>query len=298
MKNLDIMVSRHSAFYSPLIACIAGDFLNSEGIEATYNIVKDGGNSAMEVGNGNMDVAQAAVSASWGPLEKGENLSFTHFAQINRFDGFFILGRENDKNFSWEKLSKSKFLYVHGGQPEAMLRYAAYKENFDLDSVDNIFSAGGDQMMKQWDNGEGEYFHEQGAFPQQLELEGKGFLLTSVGKSIGPVAFSSLVCRNDWLQTDESIAFSKAYSASRKWVNTANPQEVAYIEKDFFPEMNVESISNAIDFYQKLGTWSGEIAIEKDLYETALDVFEFSNLISKRHSYDEVVSQPPNFHKS
>ena len=74
MKNLNIMVSRHSAFYSPLIACIAGDFLNSEGIEATYNIVKDGGNSAMEVGNGNMDVAQAAVSASWGPLEKGENL--------------------------------------------------------------------------------------------------------------------------------------------------------------------------------------------------------------------------------
>ena len=88
--------------------------------------------------------------------------------------------------------------------------------------------------MKQWNNGEGEYFHEQGAFPQQLELEGKGFLLTSVGKSIGHVAFSSLVCRNDWLQTDESIAFSKAYSASRKWVNTANPQEVAYIEKDFF----------------------------------------------------------------
>ena len=59
--------------------------------------------------------------------------------------------------------------------------------------------------------------------------------------------------------------------------------------------MDLESITRAIDFYQKLGTWSGEIAIEKDLYETALDVFEFSKLINKRHSYDEVVSQPPNF---
>ena len=103
------------------------------------------------------------------------------------------------------------------------------------------------------------------------------------------------ITRNDWLKTDESIAFTKAYSASRKWVNTANAEEVAYVEKDFFPDMNLESISLAIDFYQKLGTWSGEIAIEKDLYETALDVFEFSNLITKRHSYDEVVSQPPNF---
>ncbi len=295
MKNLDIIVSRHSAFYSPLIACIAGDFLNSEGIEATYNIVKDGGNSAMEVASGKMHVAQAAVSASWGPLDKGEDLTFTHFAQINRFDGFFILGRENDNNFSWEKLNKSKFLYVHGGQPEAMLRYAAHKENFDLDQVKNIFSSGGDQMMRQWKNGEGDFFHEQGAFPQQLEYEGKGFILTSVGKSIGPVAFSSLVCRNNWLNTDEAAAFSKAYTASRKWVNTAKPEEIAYVEKEYFPDMDVESISKAIDFYQKLGTWSGEIAIEKDLYEKALDVFEFSNLISKRHPYDEVVSQPPTF---
>ena len=35
-----------------------------------------------------------------------------------------------------------------------------------------------------------------------------------------------------------------------------------------------------------------EIAIEPDLYSTALDVFEHSKLVGSRHPYDEVVVQP------
>ena len=57
--------------------------------------------------------------------------------------------------------------------------------------------------------------------------------------------------------------------------------------------MAESAIASAVDAYQKLGTWSGGIAVEKDLYETALDVFEHSNMVGSRHSYDEVVVPPP-----
>ena len=72
-------------------------------------------------------------------------------------------------------------------------------------------------------------------------------------------------------------------------VNTAEPFEVAEIEKDYFPNISIESISKAIEFYQKLGTWDKDIKIEPELYEKALDVFEFSNLIKSRYDYDDVV---------
>ncbi|GIT17633.1 MAG: hypothetical protein CM1200mP39_04390 [Dehalococcoidia bacterium] len=48
-----------------------------------------------------------------------------------------------------------KFLYVHGGQPEAMLRYGAFKQGLDLSDVDDIPFSGGSEMMDQWGNGEG-----------------------------------------------------------------------------------------------------------------------------------------------
>ncbi len=288
MTHLKIMVSRHSAFYSPLIATISGNFLDQYGISASYHIA-DKGNTIEEVGSGNMDIGQAAVSGSWSYLENIQKPPVTHFAQINSYDGFFILGRKELDFFSWDEITKGKFLFVHGGQPEAMLRYALSKKGIDLDRVDKIFSNGGDEMMKQWDDGIADFFHEQGAYPQQLEYENKGKILGSVGQVIGPVAFSSLICSWDWVRTDIYYKFIEAYAKAREWVNTAEPFEVAEIEKDYFPNISIESISKAIEFYQKLGTWDKDIKIEPELYEKALDVFEFSNLIKSRYDYDDVV---------
>ena len=288
MTHLKIMVSRHSAFYSPLIATISGNFLDQYGISASYHIA-DKGNTIEEVGNGNMDIGQAAVSGSWSYLENIQKPPITHFAQINSYDGFFILGRKELDFFSWDEITKGKFLFVHGGQPEAMLRYALSKKGIDLDRVDKIFSNGGDEMMKQWDDGIADFFHEQGAYPQQLEYENKGKILGSVGQVIGPVAFSSLICNWDWVRSDIYYKFIEAYAKAREWVNTAEPFEVAEIERDYFPNISIESISKAIEFYQKLGTWDKDIKIEPELYEKALDVFEFSNLIKSRYDYDDVV---------
>ena len=282
------MVSRHSAFYSPLIATISGNFLDQYGISASYHIA-DKGNTIEEVGNGNMDIGQAAVSGSWSYLENIQKPPVTHFAQINSYDGFFILGRKELDFFSWNEITKGKFLFVHGGQPEAMLRYALSKKGIDLDRVDKIFSNGGEEMMKQWDDGIADFFHEQGAYPQQLEYENKGKILGSVGQVIGPVAFSSLICNWDWVRSDIYYKFIEAYAKAREWVNTAEPFEVAEIERDYFPNISIESISKAIEFYQKLGTWDKDIIIKPELYEKALDVFEFSNLIKSRYDYDDVV---------
>ena len=293
MTKLNIMASRHSAFYSPMICTIAGGFLEKEGLSGEYHVVEAGSTSGGAVAEGRMDVAQAAVSASWSPLDKGTRPAFAHFAQINRYDGFFIAAREPDTDFSWSKLLSGKFLYVHGGQPEAMLRYGAFKQGLDLSDVDDIPSPGGSEMMDQWSNGEGDYFHEQGAFPQQLEHDGKGHIVGSVGEAVGPVAFSSLVGRWDWLETDDARRFAAAYKQSREWVNTADPAEIARAEVDFFPDMAESAIASAVGFYQSLGTWSGGIAIEEKLYEAALDVFEHSNLVGSRHPYGDVVVPPP-----
>jgi len=293
VKTINLMASRHSAFYSPFISCIAGGFLEKEGLEGTYQVVGEGQRTGAEIASGRMDVGQSAVSASWIRLEKDEKPEVAHFAQINRYDGFIIAARQPDPSFTWSKLKGKKFLHVHGGQPQAMLRYALHKEGIDLDELDTIESSGGEQMMQQWASGEGDYFHEQGAYPQQLEHLGKGHIVAAVGPSIGPVAFSSLVCRWDWPDSDMAKRFTAAYRASRNWVNSADPIEVAKAEASFFPDMAVEAIAAAVAFYQKLGNWGGEIAIEPKHYETALDVFVHSNLVSKHHAYDGVVIAPP-----
>jgi NitT/TauT family transport system substrate-binding protein len=115
MAVLRLMASRHSAFYSPLIGAIAGGFLQEEGFEPVYTPLPAGKTVAQLLTAGEIDVAQSAVSASWGILEQGQRPPTVHFAQINERDGFLIAARRPDPAFSWDKLLSSGFMFVHGG---------------------------------------------------------------------------------------------------------------------------------------------------------------------------------------
>ena len=291
--EIKLMASRHSAFYSPLISTIAGGFLEKEGLSGDYRPARAGESPPAEVAAGAFDVGQSAVGGSWAALEKGERPLAANFAQINTRDGFIVAARQPDDSFTWDRLKGKKFLYVHGGQPEAMLRYGLHRQGIDLNDLDDIVSGGGDEMMAQWRDGRADYFHEQGAFPQQLEHLNIGHIVASVGEAVGPTAFSSLVCRWDWMGSDTAKRFTAAFRSAREWVNTADPMDVARAEAPFFPDMAVEATASAVAYYQRLGTWAGGIEIERDLYESALDVFEHSGLIASRHAYEDVVVPPP-----
>jgi len=293
MTILNLMVYRHSAFYSPVLSAIAGGFLAHEGFEATYRVMPPQRSVGDMIASGEIQVSQSAVSASWPFLEKGEKPPFLHFAQINQRDGFLIAARRPDADFRWDKLAAGRFMFVHGGQPQAMLAYALHKKGVNIAALKGIDAGNTGQMMAAFRTGQGDYFHEQAPYPQQLEHEGVAHVVASIGEAIGPVAFSSLAASPAWLAGPDAQRFMHAYRKSRAWVNSAPPDEVAAVEQSFFPDIRREALIAAIACYQRLGCWAGDAGIDRSHYETALDVFAHSRLITKRHAYDEVVAPLP-----
>ena len=184
--------------------------------------------------------------SSWGPLEQGQQPPTVHFAQINERDGFLIAGRHPDPAFSWDKLLSGGFMFVHGGQPQAMLAYAMHKQGVDLAQAQAVNAGTTANMMAAWRQGQGDYFHEQGPYPQQLEHEQVAHIVASVGEVLGPVAFSSLTATREWLQKPEARRFMRAYRKAREWVNTASAAEIARAEQGFFPDVD-QSCADADD---------------------------------------------------
>ena len=293
MTPINIIVSRHSAFYSPLISAIAGGFLAEEGLDPTYQAATPGRTSWQALTDGSADVAQIAVSASWGPLERGEALDLAHFAQINERDGFFIAARDPDPNFTWDKLAGHEVLVDHLGQPMAMFKYALHRRGLGLEALNVVDAGEPDDMVQAFRDGRGDYVHLQGPAPQQLEKDGVGFVVASVGEVIGPVAFSSLTARREWLQTDTARAFMRAYRKARHYVNTTPAAKIAAAEVDFFPGIDRDVLTETIATYQGLGCWEPEVRISEAAYGRALDVFLHAGIISRRHPYDAVVAIPP-----
>ena len=292
MGTLNLMVYRHSAFYSPLIAGIAEGFFAAEGFEPTYNVMKPGKSVGEMLVSGAIHVSQTAVSGAWPYLEKGERPPYVSFAQINQRDGFLIASRHPVPEFGWAKLTTGKFMYAHGGQPEAMLAYALHKKGVSLDRTSGIDAGDPQKSMAAFRTGQGDWYHEQAPYPQQLGHEGLAEVVASVGDAIGPVAFSSLAATPRWLASPDAIRFTRAYRKARVWVQTASAATVATAEQSFFPDIAPDAMIAAIRYYQKLGCWAGDIVIDPAHYETALDVFAHSKLISRRHPYDKVVVVP------
>jgi NitT/TauT family transport system substrate-binding protein len=287
-----IQFTRFSAFYSPLIATIAGGFLGEEGLEPQHSIAPLGKSAIDGVVAGTVDVCQSAPSQGFGSLEKGQPPPAVHFAQINEKDGFFLTGRAPDPAFTWDKLRGKAVLVDHGGQPLAMFKYACHKRGLDFAAIKAI-NVPSDQMDQAFRAGQGEYIHQQGPAPQQLEHDGKGHVVASVGDAIGPVAFSSLAATRQWLTTDTARRFMRAYRKARAWLLATPAERVAEAEASFFPEIARPVLSSTIAYYQKLGCWTPHAEITRPAFEVALDVFQHAKLITKRHRYEDVVAPPP-----
>jgi NitT/TauT family transport system substrate-binding protein len=290
--EISIQFTRFSAFYTPLIATIAGGFLKEEGFAPKHSVAPPGKSAIDGVVNGTVHVCQSAPSQAFGPLEKGQQPPAVHFAQINEKDGFFLTGRAPDPGFTWDKLRGKRVLVDHGGQPLAMFKYACHRRGLDFAAITavDIPSA---QMDAAFRGGEGDYIHQQGPAPQQLEHDGVGHIVASVGEAIGPVAFSSLAATREWLGTDVARRFTRAYRKTRAWVINTPAAKIAEAEASFFPEIDRAVLTATIAFYQKLGCWTPHVEITRPALEAALDVFQHAGLITKRHRYEDVVAPAP-----
>ncbi len=290
--EISIQFTRFSAFYTPLIGTFAGGFLKEEGFQPKHSVAPPGTSAIEGLLNGTAHVVQSAPSQGFGPLEKGRLPPALHFAQINEEDGFFLTARAPDPAFTWNKLEGKEVLVDHGGQPLAMFKYACHRRGLEYSAIHAIDVPSG-QMDQAFREGEGDYIHQQGPAPQQLEHDGVGHIVASVGEAIGPCAFSSLAATREWLRTDMAKRFMRAYRKARAWVLNTPATKIAEAEASFFPQIDRTVLTSTIASYQRLGCWTPHVEITRPAFEVTLDVFQHAGLITVRHRYEDVVAALP-----
>lgn len=293
MEQINIQFTLFSAFYSPLISTMSGGFLKEEGLEANWSVSPPGKSAIESLVDGSADVVQSALSQGFNQLKKGETPPVVHFAQINEMDGFFITGREEDPDFSWEKLEGADVVMFKAGQPNAMFRYACHKAGIDYDKIVAITPGGAADIDRTFREGKGKYVQQQGPFPQQLQADGVGHVVAQVGPQIGPCGFSSLAATREWLETDMAKAFTRAYKKTRVYMNETPAAEIAKAEREYFPDIDEDVLADCIGTYQKLGCWTPHIEITHDAFEVILDVFQHAGTITERYDYDQICVSPP-----
>jgi len=293
MEQINITALRHSAFYTPLLLTIGAGFLEEAGLQPHYRPAEPGESVPDAIRAGEFQLAQSAVATSFATLEQGDECDIVHFAQINERDGFFLAAREPMPDFNWSDLEGREVLVDHFFQPLAMLRYGLHRQGVDFDKLRVIDAGDVAAIDRAFREGEGEFVHQQGPAPQQLEQDGIGHVVAAVGDAVGPVAFSSLCASRDWLQTDVARAFMGAYRKGQRMALETPAAEIARIEQPFLPQIDQLVLAETIATYQQLGCWRDDPVISREAYENLLEVFLLSGAITRRHPYEAAIVAPP-----
>lgn len=287
---LKVTGARPTIFYAPLIACVTQGFLEKQGIEASFHWL---GTTPLLEGlrAGSVDVVQSAVSNYWTLADRGETDPPVHIAQINRRDGFFLVRRVRGSTFDWKELEGKTIVAELGGQPAHMLRYALGINKVETARL--VDGGTGAALRAAFKSGIGDFAHFQGAAAQQVEQDGEGSVVASVGAALPEVAFSSVCCSRQFVQTQAYRPFLAAFAQAKAWAHTAPAREVAANVAPQFPDESLAAMTKAIEAYQRLGCWSGALGISKAHYDQAWKVFQAAGAVKGNYAFEQVCIPPP-----
>ena len=291
-----LIASRHSAFYTPLLLTVDlgssdANFMKSlsDGFNCDYSVAENNQNVYEMIMNDDVDIAQSSVSGSWNN-EYSKNI--IHFAEINKTDGFYLVRRDGikDKEFEWKDLIGSKVLVDHSTQPNYMFKYACYKKDVEYSKIESIDAGSPEEMINVFRGGEGDYIHLQS--PQSIDLtynvynEDDGSLIrskigetvASIGKAIGPLSFSTLICKKSFVENPVFHKFIEIFHTTKLFAQTEDSLKIAEITNEFFPDTELDYLDKTIKNYQNLNCWNGDLTVSEDHYDKTLEIFRFNGI--------------------
>ena len=198
---------------------------------------------------------------------------------------------------SKEKLENVKKWFIllgrAGGMPEMVLEYTMKQNGLipqeDVEVLTNIqFSLMGGAFT----GGTGDYVNLFEPVASQLEKEGQGYIVASLGKESGAIPYTAFSTTKEYLEANPELIqrFTTALAKAQVWVQTAPAEEVAEAIKASFPDTDNELLISSINRYREQGSWAATPIFTQEAFELLQDIMEEAGQLEKRAPYDKLVT--------
>ena len=281
----------HSVFYAPQYVALSEGIFESYGLDVEITLINGADKVMASLLSKDIEIGLMGPEASIYVYAQGRKDYAITFAQLTQRDGTFIVGREKIDNFTLEDLKGKSILGGRkGGMPFMTLEYAL-KENDVYDEVnvrnDVAFAA----MIGAFTQGEGDFTTAFEPSATELELNGKGHVLSSVGIYTNKVAYTCYQALKSYINENDEIIvnFTKAIADSLKWVETHTDMEVALSIHQYFKETNIDVLAKSIQRYREIDVWSYDPYLSESEFKHLQDVIILAGELDKYMPYNVLV---------
>lgn len=193
LKTIRVNEVTRSVFYAPQYVAIKNGYFAEEGLDIELTTGQGADKVMTAVLSGQSDIGFAGPEASIYVYNEGKEDHTQVFAQMTQKDGSFLVSKEKTDKFSWQDLKgKTVIPGRKGGVPYMTLEYVLKNNGInpqsDLTLDDSIKF---DLMAGAFSSGEAEYVTLFEPTASMTELQGKGYVVASVGEASGEIPYTA-----------------------------------------------------------------------------------------------------------
>ena len=294
LQTINVSEVTRSVFYAPQYVAISNGYFEERGLEIELSTGQGADAVMTSVLANQVEIGFAGPEASIYVYNEGKEDYTEVFAQLTKKDGSLLVSRTDEENFSWQNL-KGKMVIPgrKGGVPYMTLEYVLKKNGINPETdvvLDDSIKF--DLMAGAFAAGNADYVTLFEPTASLTELEGKGYVVASVGEEAGEIPYTAYFAKKSYIEANEETIqnFTNAIYEGQTWVKEHSAEEIATVIQDFFPDTTVEMLAQAIQTYKDIDAWNETPVLKEESFNRLQEVMTMAGELENPAPYDKIVN--------
>ena len=283
----------HTIFYAPQYVAIEKGYFKEVGIDIELILTAGADKVTAAVLSGDADIGFCGSEGTIYVYNAKEKDYLKTFAQLTQKDGSFLVSREKIDNFTLNDLKgKSVIGGRAGGMPEMTFEWALKQNGIDpkndLEIDTSIaFAAMGGAFI----SGQGDFVTLFEPNALEIEQQGYGYVVASIGELGGVVPYTSYSARGSYIEKNSELIsnFTKAIQKGLDFVHNSSNKEVAEAILSQFPDTSLNDLEKVVARYRKIDAWPKTTKFSEESFDHLQDIMIDNGVLNSKVSYDKLI---------
>ena len=283
----------HTIFYAPQYVAIEKGYFKEVGIDIELILTAGADKVTAAVLSGDADIGFCGSEGTIYVYNAKEKDYLKTFAQLTQKDGSFLVSREKIDNFTLNDLKgKSVIGGRAGGMPEMTFEWALKQNGIDpkndLEIDTSIaFAAMGGAFI----SGQGDFVTLFEPNALEIEQQGYGYVVASIGELGGVVPYTSYSARGSYIEKNSELIsnFTKAIQKGLDFVHNSSNKEVAEAILSQFPDTSLNYLEKVVARYRKIDAWPKTTKFSEESFDHLQDIMIDNGVLNSKVSYDKLI---------
>ena len=293
LEKVTLAEVAHTIFYAPQYVAIEKGYFKDYGIGIDLVLTSGADKVTAAVLSGDADIGFCGSEGTIYVYNGGEKDYLKTFAQLTQKDGTFLVSRKKYDNFKLEDLKGKSIIGGRaGGMPEMTFEYALKQNGIDPKNDVNIdTSVAFPAMSGAFIGGQGDFVTLFEPNATDVEKQGYGHVVASIGELGGVVPYTSYSARESYIEKNKELIknFDKAIQKGLDYVKNHTDKEVAQTILKQFPDTSLNDLESAVKRYRENDTWPETTKFSEESFNHLQDIMIDNGALEEKVDYDKLM---------